>query len=418
MRYDGSQDRASYRKTTALASMAAIAAAAAGLALAGLVDAALPRAVGLLMVVAALLPLAVAASGRLVLARLARLERGEGDLFIESNLPRRENAIARPDGFRAGGFRRWLARLALGHDHLVGDEVEIRSLDEILATLDERGCLDGLPFQAEMARFCGRRGLVFRSIDKIYDYGRTRQMRRLDGCVLVSGLRCDGSEHGQCQALCYMIWKVEWLRRPGEAPRTAGAVGRAVAPAQVPGAAPDGTPRQRYLCQFTELHAASTPMSAWSVGKELRPLIAGNVTISTWLVGLGTRLFNLVQAARGGSAFPPMPKRGGAPVVEPERLAVGDEVVVRDLYEIAGTLNEKNKHRGLWFDRDQIKHCGASYKVLSRVDQIIDDVYGQMIPMKTPCILLEGVDYSGEVLNFNAQHDLFFWREVWLRKRG
>lgn len=418
MRYDGSQDRASYRKTTALAATAAAFAGAAGLALAGLAEAGILRAAGGVLLLAALLPAAVAASGALVLARLARLERGDPDLFIESNVPRRESAIARPDGFRAGGLRRLLARIALGHDHLVGDEVEIRSLDEILATLDERGCLDGLPFQAEMARFCGRRGLVFRSIDKIYDYGRTRRMRRLDGCVLVSGLRCDGSEHGGCQALCYMIWKVEWLRRPGEAPRPAAAGGRAIAPARVPGAAPDGRPRERFLCQFTELHAASTPMSAWSIGKEWRPLVAGNVTISTWLVGLGTRLFNLVQAARGGSAFPPMPKRGGTPAAEPERLAVGDQVVVRDLYEIAGTLNEKNKHRGLWFDRDQIKHCGASYTVLSRVDQIIDDVYGQMIPMKTPCILLEGVDYSGEVLNFNAQHDLFFWREVWLRKRA
>lgn len=418
MRYDGSQDRASYRKTTALAMAAAGAAGATGLALVVVPEAAILRAVGGLFVLGALLPAAVAASGLLVLARLRRLELGERDLFLEANLPRREAALAQPDGFRLTGLRRWFARLTLGHDRFVGDEVEIRSLEEILATLDERGCLDGMPFQAEMARFCGRRGRVFRSIDKIYDYGRTRRMRRLDGCVLVSGLRCDGSGHGGCQALCYTIWKAEWLRRPGEPARVPAATGRALAPERVAATAPDGTPRERYLCQFTELHAASKPMSAWSLGKEWRPLIAGNVTLATWLVGLGTRLFNVVQGLRGGSAFPPMPKRGGAPVAEPERLAVGDEVVVRELYEIAGTLNEKNKHRGLWFDQDQIKHCGASYRVLSRVDRIIDDAHGQMIPMKTPCILLDGVDYSGEVLNFNAQHDLFFWREHWLRKRG
>src|SRR5215475_13657598 len=32
-----------------------------------------------------------------------------------------------------------------------GEMIEVRSLPEILATLDERGCLDGLPFMPEMA---------------------------------------------------------------------------------------------------------------------------------------------------------------------------------------------------------------------------------------------------------------------------
>ena len=37
-----------------------------------------------------------------------------------------------------------------------GDRVELRSPAEILATLDERGCLDGLPFMPEMLGFFGR----------------------------------------------------------------------------------------------------------------------------------------------------------------------------------------------------------------------------------------------------------------------
>ena len=39
----------------------------------------------------------------------------------------------------------------------VGEIVEVRSEAEILATLDERGELDGLPFMPEMLDFCGRR---------------------------------------------------------------------------------------------------------------------------------------------------------------------------------------------------------------------------------------------------------------------
>jgi hypothetical protein len=190
-----------------------------------------------------------------------------------------------------------------------------------------------------------------------------------------------------------------------------------VAPIRVAAPTEGGATRERYLCQFTELHHASTPIGEWEIGKELRPLVAGNVTARTWLIGLATRWFNLLQSLRGGTAFPPPPRRlEGAPAVEAQPLSPGDAVVVRPLAEIASTLNAKNKHRGLWFDRDQIKHCGTTRTVLARVDRIIDDAHGQMLTMKTPCILLAGVDYSGETLNFNAQHDLFFWREVWLRK--
>ena len=412
-------DRSSIFKTTLLALGVAAASLAAAAGLFALPGSAPAQLAGFLFAALLLVSLALAASGWIVLRRLSLAELGAPDLFLESNLGRREVALERPAGFRAGALRRLAARATLGHDFMVGDAVEIRSLKEIEATLDERGCLDGMPFQPEMLRFCGRSGRVFRSIDKIYDYGRTRLMRRLDGCVLVSALRCAGADHGGCQARCYMIWKTEWLRRPGEsaAPQPV-ARGGLVAPTRVIEPSADGVERERFLCQFTELHAASRPMGAWEIGKEFRPLVAGNVTLRTWVVGLATRYFNLVQGLRGGTGFPALPRIKAAISIETMPLAPGDTVVVRPITEIASTLNDKGKHRGLWFDRDQIKHCGKTRTVLARVERIIDDAHGQMLSMKTPCILLEEVDYSGEVLNFNAQHDLFFWREAWLEKKG
>jgi hypothetical protein len=402
-------------KTRQLALGAGAVAAVAGSSVAMVAGGALAL-TGVALAVAALLPLAVGASGAIVLHRVDRVERGETDLFLQSNEPRLASSLERHDGFRAGPLRRLAGRMMLGHDFLVGDEVEIKSLEEIQATLDENGCLGGMPFMPEMVAFCGRRGRVFRSVDKIYDYGRTRLMRRLPGCVLVSGLRCDGEPHGGCQARCYVIWRTEWLRRPGDAQ---SAVGQgSVAPARVPSQAPDGTPRERYFCQYTELHAASTPMGPWGIGKELRPLVAGNVTLQTWIVGLATRLFNRVQGLRGGAGFPDRPRLKGLPAIEPEPLVPGDKVIVRPIIEIESTLNDKGKHRGLWFDPDQIKHCGKPRTVIARVHKIIDDAYGQMLTMKTPCILLEDVDYSGETLSFSAQHDLYFWREHWLHKQG
>ena len=60
-------------------------------------------------------------------------------------------------------------------DHLlnlrVGELVEVRSESEILATLDENGELENLPFMPEMLQVCGRRFRVDRPALKPYDTG-------------------------------------------------------------------------------------------------------------------------------------------------------------------------------------------------------------------------------------------------------
>src|SRR5258705_10026217 len=38
----------------------------------------------------------------------------------------------------------------------VGDRVEVRRKEEILATLDENGRLDGLPLMPQMLKYCGQ----------------------------------------------------------------------------------------------------------------------------------------------------------------------------------------------------------------------------------------------------------------------
>ena len=51
----------------------------------------------------------------------------------------------------------------------VGDLVEVRSVEEILATLDTKGELDNLPFMPEMVRFCGQRMTVHKVAHKLCD---------------------------------------------------------------------------------------------------------------------------------------------------------------------------------------------------------------------------------------------------------
>ena len=49
------------------------------------------------------------------------------------------------------GFLKYLS------GYRAGDWVEVKSAKEILATLDDKGRLDHLPFMPEMLQFCGKR---------------------------------------------------------------------------------------------------------------------------------------------------------------------------------------------------------------------------------------------------------------------
>ena len=254
---------------------------------------------------------------------------------------------------------------------------------------------------------------MFRCVDKIYDYGRTKRLRRLKRAVLLTGLRCDGGAHGGCQASCYLLWKEAWLRLAG---KDRSAREWCSDPASTPwceGTASAG----RYTCQYTELAAASTPMTKWDIRQDLRPVLAGNVTVGAFCVAILTRLFNAAQGLRGGAGHPSW-ELGTAKSVRSitQSLAPGDTVRVLAMKDVAPTLNAKGRNRGLWFDRDMIRHCGRRYAVLKRVDRIIDDATGQMRELKTPSVVLEGAEASGEFLRFCAQHEYPLWREAWLSR--
>ncbi len=405
-----SMHRQSYWKTTLLAAAMAILVIVAmyGIAAWALLPGTLIMAVGWVL---ALPLLATAAGGWVVLYRDTRAARGQRDLFL--SLVEKRTEVALSAGIDGGLLiRRWLRALLPTRQLLVGEYVEIASWEEVARTLDGQGRLDGLSFQPEMHKYCGQRAQVFRRVDKIYDYGGRKNLRRLRDTVLLRHLRCDGAAHDGCEAGCYLLWKRAWLR-----PATKGVAAAAPTPTQFPpqkSTAPDGS--TCYTCQFTQLVGASSPLSPWDIGQDLRPLLAGNLTLRAFVVAILTRLFNGAQAWRGGTGFPFMPPSSltSTPIVS-LGLVAADEVTVQSAAEISRTLDSKGKNRGMWFDPDMVKHCGRRYQVLKRVDRIIDDATGQMRTMKTPCIVLQGVSYSGEGLRFCAQQDPTFWREVWLQ---
>src|SRR2546425_209689 len=94
-----------------------------------------------------------------------------------------------------------------------GELVEVRSEDEILATLDDSGRLNAMPFMPEMLKYCGKRFRVYKIAHKTCDNIQPWNVRQVKNAVHLTGVRCDGRAHGDCDAGCLIFWNAAWLKR-------------------------------------------------------------------------------------------------------------------------------------------------------------------------------------------------------------
>ncbi|HVX47401.1 MAG TPA: hypothetical protein VHC49_26155, partial [Mycobacteriales bacterium] len=120
---------------------------------------------------------------------------------------------------------------------------------------------------------------------------------------------------------------------------------------------------------------------------------------------------------RGGGAFPFVrgTARGRTPADRLD-LQPGEMVQVKSREEILATLDENQKNRGLWFDREMLKYCGRRARVLRRVNRIIDERSGRMRVIRSDCIVLEGFVCDGLMDNLCPRAIYSYWREIWLRR--
>ena len=360
--------------------------------------------------------------GWLVLYRDHRESTGRPELF--------STLINRPVKPRGWVVRQLFNVLSLncGRRLSVGDIVQVRSAAEIRRTLDPDGALDGLPFMPEMLRFCGSRFRVFRWADKINDMNTKTGVRRLRDTVMLEGLRCDGSAHDGCQAECQILWKHAWLQRVSALAQPSDAQ-LDVLPgetAAIPVGSCVGLKTKRshlekdgaiYFCQMTELLRATEPLSWWDVRPDLRSLFYGNVGLLAFLVAVLTRLFNAVQAFRGGCDYPFRPGSDRSSTPKDDRgLKPGDRVLVKPKEAIALTLDKHDRNRGLRYDREMVRFSGRRFTVRRRVNNLIGEDSARMLTMKTPCITLEGATATGEFLRFCPQNEYVFFREIWLQR--
>jgi hypothetical protein len=92
-----------------------------------------------------------------------------------------------------------------------GELVEVKSLSEIMQTLDSAGKQRGLIFTPEMRKHCGRRYCVLKRLELMFDE-HSREQRQVRNTVLLDGAYCEGEGIG-CDRSCFLYWREAWLRR-------------------------------------------------------------------------------------------------------------------------------------------------------------------------------------------------------------
>jgi hypothetical protein len=337
----------------------------------------------------------------------------------------------------------------------VGEWVEVRSKEEILATLDSKGRLEGMPFMPEMFAFCGKRFQVYKRAHKTCDTVFPVRGRRVNRAVHLD-TRCNGHAHGGCQASCLIFWKEPWLKpisgnspenaasraTPGYGPMNASPSASECTESTLLSQArvdhPDGEPS--YVCQATELPSATESLEWWNIRQYVEDYASGNVGL--WRIVCGAVYFLYYAISRAGIGLgrpmrwvydkfyllwrgTPFPrKQGTIPEGEPTPtvtlgLQPGELVRIKPYHEILKTLNTQNHNRGLYFDAEEVPYCGGTYRVFKRVTKIIHERTGKMLEMKTPCIILDSVvcqsRYS-ECRLFCPRGIYPFWREIWLER--
>jgi hypothetical protein len=355
----------------------------------------------------------------------------------------------------------------------VGDWVEVRSKEEILATLDKKGRMEGVPFMPQMFQYCGQRFKIYRSAHKTCDWVYTQKSRLVPNGVHLE-TRCDGEAYRGCQTACLIYWKEAWLKRVNNSEHSA--VSSEQLPKSLPALDPlnpatlgnslprpldhgdssfcteedvwaatqvadqGGSGEPRYVCQATQVFDFTKPLPWWNIRQYVEDCTSGNVALGEMLqgfiyasytsliqagIGLGPPLrwiYNRFQALWGGMPHPRISGRIPAGQSTPTldlNLQPGEMVRVKSIEGVRATLDTHGKNRGLGFDPEMVPYCGGTYRVKARVTKYIDEKTGKFITMKKPAIMLEGVCCQGRYSDhrmFCPRSIISWWHEIWLER--
>jgi len=327
-----------------------------------------------------------------------------------------------------------------------GDWVVVRSKAEILASLDKKGQLDKMPFMPEMLQYAGQKLQVSKRAHKTCDPINGLESRALPDTVHIGDLRCDGSAHADCQAGCLFFFKDAWLRRAEDTaspalPATgAGCTEQDLQAGTIDTSIPADKDGPTYVCQATQVNAATQPLPWYRASQYVEDLASGNTTVLrminaftfwTWHtiagagLGIGTPmrwLYDRYQQLIGGSPYPwrngRVPKGKPTPALQLD-IKEGEFVRTKSYPEILDTLDGEWKNRGLYFDAEMVPYTNKTLKVLKRVSRLIHEKTGKMLVFKSPCMILEGSVCEAKFAKCRKlcpRGYYLYWRDIWVNK--
>jgi hypothetical protein len=136
--------------------------------------------------------------GKLFVDLLSRAGRINLRIFKPPNVPA-ENLLSQPTPSESLNLQ-------------AGEWVEVKSLQEIQATLDANGKNRGLGFAPEQADFCGKRFRVAGRVERLI-LEWSGEMRPITNTVELEEATCHGRMCRSCPRNCYHLWREIWLRR-------------------------------------------------------------------------------------------------------------------------------------------------------------------------------------------------------------
>lgn len=305
-----------------------------------------------------------------------------------------------------------------------GDQVSVRSPEQILSTLDADGTLDGLPFMPEMLDWCGKSFRVQRRVEKTCVAGYPMRQFPANDVVILDGPRCDGRTHDGCKHGCRIFWKEAWLR-PMDAVATTTQTFE-IGLQELRARLKVKSDEHRYFCQSTELCKATQSFpktqKRWTVRIVFREVRSGDLSASEILKLSALWFWQRLQRAAGGDGW----LHGSHKRTPSESLDLkpGEVVRVKSRAQIAKTLDHKGCNRGMGICSEMTRCCGAEAEVRYRVDRIIDETTGVMREL-SDTVTLQNIRnneaLAEECLCYGQLGDcprgeVMYWREIWLER--
>ena len=292
-----------------------------------------------------------------------------------------------------------------------GQTIWVRSLKDILGTLDAEDKLDGMPFMPEMAQYCGHSFRI--SCLPVMTCVEGASFRSHSETVFLENLRCDGTYHDGCQRDCLLFWKEAWLSDLPVA-KSSLPVDDTAYPTKVDLKTNQG---ERYFCQSTELVGATSVYKPdTSLKGKAKKLLSdvwnGEMTISAFIVKILTALVNRLKGMLGMDNSGPVTGQLQKTETLSLNLQPGEWVEVKSREEIEDTLDINGKNRGLIFDSPMVAECGKQFQVECQLRKIILEETGQMITLKNTVLLQDNICTAWGCPRANRP----FWREIWLKR--